>query len=127
MLALQPLYFSADLIPHLDLFTQKFKVRGRCLPAHSVCGFFPTDFSFLLQERLVSMKLDKEEAVSTAAIRLCTALLAQDMLEPEECVEICELVFFDSRLIARAAGEGPSFKETTPLQFRCQILPFARN
>lgn len=53
----------------------------------------------------MSMRLDKEEAVSMAAIKLCTAMLTEDMLEPEECVEICELVFFESRPIARAAGE----------------------
>lgn len=50
------------------------------------------------------MRLDKEDNVVVAAISLCSYLLSMDMLEPEECVEICELVFMENRQIARAAG-----------------------
>ncbi len=51
------------------------------------------------------MRLDCEEAVAVHAIQLSAHLLALDMLEPEECVEMCELVFFESRAISHAAGE----------------------
>lgn len=50
------------------------------------------------------MKLDKEDSVAIAAIGLSSHLLSLDMLDPEECVEICELVFMDNKHIARAAG-----------------------
>ena len=50
------------------------------------------------------MRLDKEESVAVSALVLCGSLLSLEVLEEEECVEICELVFFDNRSIAQAAG-----------------------
>ena len=50
------------------------------------------------------MRLDNEDSVVVVAISLCCNLLERDMLEPEECVEICELVFMDNRNISQAAG-----------------------
>ena len=50
------------------------------------------------------MRLDKEETVAVNAITLCSHLFTLDMLEEEDCVEICELVFTDTRGVAHAAG-----------------------
>ena len=59
-----------------------------------------------LKERLVSMRLDKEDSVQVAAISLCSRLLTLDMLEPEECIEICEMVFMDTKkAVSQAAGK----------------------
>ena len=49
------------------------------------------------------MRLDKEETVAVNAIALCSYFLTLDMLEEEDCVEICELVFMETR-VAHAAG-----------------------
>ena len=58
------------------------------------------------KERLVSMRLDKEDNVQVAAINLCGHLLTLDMLEPEECIEMCELVFMDTKkTVSQAAGK----------------------
>ena len=51
------------------------------------------------------MRLDKEEVVAVHAIQLCATMMARDMLEAEECVEICELVFLESRTVSHAAGD----------------------
>ena len=51
------------------------------------------------------MRLDKEDSVQVAAINLCGRLLTLDMLEPEECIEICEMVFMDTKkTVSQAAG-----------------------
>ena len=49
------------------------------------------------------MRLDREENVAVAAINLCCHLLSLDMMEAEECVDVCELVFLDTK-VAQAAG-----------------------
>ena len=54
---------------------------------------------------MVSMRLDKDDNVAVHAIHLCGHLLVLDMLEPEECVEVCELTFFENRAISHAAGD----------------------
>ena len=61
---LETLYGSEETAPHLELFTQRFK------------------------ERLLSMRLDREDAVCVKAIQLCAHLLALDLLEPEESQEV---------------------------------------
>ena len=61
---LESLYNSEETAPHLELFTQRFK------------------------ERLLSMRLDKEDSVCVKAIRLACHLLKLDLLEPEDCVEV---------------------------------------
>ncbi len=51
------------------------------------------------------MRLDKEDSVQVATINLCGHLLTLDMLEPEECIEMCELVFMDTKkTVSQAAG-----------------------
>ena len=53
----------------------------------------------------MSMRLDKEDAVQVAAINMSGQLLALDMLDPEECIEICEMVFLDNKKnVLQAAG-----------------------
>lgn len=61
---LESLYSSEETAPHLELFTQRFK------------------------DRLLSMRLDREDAVCVKAIQLCSHLLSRDLLEPEDCVEV---------------------------------------
>ena len=56
------------------------------------------------QERMLSMRLDQDDACARQAIFLLGVLLNLDMLEQEECVEVCELVFFECRAIGQAAG-----------------------
>lgn len=58
------MYKSEEIAPHLELFTQRFK------------------------DRLLSMRLDKEDGVCVKAIQLICHLLSLDLLEPEECVEV---------------------------------------
>ena len=57
------------------------------------------------------MKLDVEAPVAVQAINLCSVLLQLELLNNEECVDICELVFMENRGISHAAG-----------QFLCQHL-----
>ena len=61
---LEAMYSSEETAPHLELFTQRFK------------------------ERLLSLRLDREDSVCVKAIRLAGHLLALDLLEPEDCVEV---------------------------------------
>lgn len=51
------------------------------------------------------MKLDVEEPTACAAIGVLTYMLSLDLLESEECVEVCELIFMESRAISHAAGQ----------------------
>ena len=97
MAVLETLYSSEETAPHLELFTQRFK------------------------DRLLSMRLDKEDAVCVKAIRVAGHLLSLDLLEPEDCVEVCvsltcsacclvlsqvcELMFVESRHVSHTAGE----------------------
>ena len=65
---LESLYSSEETAPHLELFTQRFK------------------------DRLLSMRLDREDAVCVKAIQLAGHLLSLDLLEPEDCVEVTQCV-----------------------------------
>lgn len=51
------------------------------------------------------MRLDREDGVAVHALHVCGHLLSLDMLEPEDCVQVCELVFVENRAISHAAGE----------------------
>lgn len=51
------------------------------------------------------MKLDADEPTAVAAINVLTYMLSLDLLEAEECVEVCELMFMESRAISHAAGQ----------------------
>lgn len=68
MAVLESLYCSDETAPHLELFTQRFK------------------------DRLLSMRLDREDTVCVKAIQLCSHLLSLDLLEPEDCVEVSSVV-----------------------------------
>ena len=50
------------------------------------------------------MRLDREDNVAVHAIHVCGHLLSLDMLEPEDCVQVCELVFVENRAVSHAAG-----------------------
>lgn len=50
------------------------------------------------------MRLDKDDNVSVSAVALCSHLLDLQVLEEEDCLEICELVFTDNRSLAQEAG-----------------------
>ncbi|XP_011408151.1 PREDICTED: cohesin subunit SA-1 [Amphimedon queenslandica] len=79
--ALLALYSVPDLVPHLELFTTKFK------------------------DRIVSMKTDKDDTIASTAISLCTLLFSLDMLDADDCVELCQLVHLENRVLGRAAGK----------------------
>jgi hypothetical protein len=81
LLSLIPLYATSDFVLHLELFTEKFIGR------------------------IVAMKLDKEDNVAIAAINLLCNMLELNILEPEDCTEICEMVFIENKNIARTAGK----------------------
>jgi hypothetical protein len=51
------------------------------------------------------MKLDADEPTAVAAINVLMHMLSLDLLEPEECVEVCELIFMESRAISHTAGQ----------------------
>ena len=50
------------------------------------------------------MRLDIDEHAAVTAINVLTHMLSLDLLDAEECVEVCELVFIESRAISHAAG-----------------------
>ena len=52
----------------------------------------------------MSLRLDIDESTAVAAIGVLTHMLSLDLLESEECVEVCELIFIESRPISHAAG-----------------------
>ena len=66
---LEQLYSHEETAPHLELFTQRFK------------------------ERLLAMRLDREDVVCVKAIQLATHLLALDLLEPEDSQEVSTYVY----------------------------------
>lgn len=85
--ALQTLYTNRGLFPKLELFTNRFKVRLTS-HLHAFNRYTQTDhfkhlhiFLFIyflfssLQDRIVSMTLDKEYDVAVEAIRLVTLIL----------------------------------------------------
>lgn len=51
------------------------------------------------------MKLDTDEPTAVMALNVLLHMLSQDLLEAEECVEVCELIFIESRAISHAAGQ----------------------
>lgn len=99
------------------LYDKSGDVRLQALIAlHTLysCEEYPTHleaFTFKFKERMLSMKLDVEASVAVQAINLCSVLLQLDLLNSEECTDICELVFMENRGISHAAG-----------QFLCQYL-----
>lgn len=50
------------------------------------------------------MRLDVEEQAAVTGINVLTHMLTLDLLEAEECIEVCELIFIESRAISHAAG-----------------------
>ena len=43
--------------------------------------------------------------MAVQAIKLCKHLLQRDLLEAEECLEVCELAFLENKAVSHAAGE----------------------
>ena len=66
---------------------------------------WPLSHLLPLQKRIVSLHLDKEDSVAVQAIKLCKHLLQRDVLEAEECLEVCELAFLENKAVSHAAGE----------------------
>ena len=58
-----------------------------------------------VQERLLSMRLDVDELAAVTAINVLTHMLGLDLLDNEECMEVCELIFMEARAISHAAGQ----------------------
>ncbi|XP_022098591.1 cohesin subunit SA-2-like isoform X2 [Acanthaster planci] len=81
--ALQTLFSITELVPKLELFTNRFK------------------------DRIVSMTLDKETEVAVHAIKLTTLILKynDEILSAEDCENVYQLVYASSRSVAQAAGE----------------------
>lgn len=52
----------------------------------------------------MTMRLDVDEHAAVTAINVLTSMLTLDLLEGEECVEVCELIFLENRAISHAAG-----------------------
>jgi len=51
------------------------------------------------------MRLDVDETAAVTAISVLTSMLLLELLDSEECVEVCELIFLESRSISHAAGQ----------------------
>ncbi|XP_041483045.1 cohesin subunit SA-1-like isoform X3 [Lytechinus variegatus] len=83
LVALYSLYGNIELVPKLELFTNRFK------------------------DRVVSMTLDKETDVAVNAIKVVTLILKynEDILSAEDCENVYQLVYSSSRAVAQAAGE----------------------
>ncbi|KAK6195975.1 hypothetical protein SNE40_001290 [Patella caerulea] len=80
---LSPLYYSNDLSPKLELFTNRFK------------------------DRIVEMTLDKEYEVAVAAVKLACSILkfSDNVLADKDCENVYELVYSSHRQVAQAAGD----------------------
>ena len=50
------------------------------------------------------MRLDVDDHAAVTAINVLNHMLSLELLDAEECVEVCELVFMESRAISHAAG-----------------------
>jgi len=59
----------------------------------------------ILQTRLLSMRLDIEDSVAVVAINVLEHMQNLKLLEMDECQEVCELLFLESRGISHAAGQ----------------------
>ncbi|XP_071489542.1 cohesin subunit SA-1-like [Diadema antillarum] len=83
LVALHALYGNPELVPKLELFTNRFK------------------------DRVVTMTLDKETDVAVNAIKVVTLILKynEDILSAEDCENVYQLVYSSSRAVAQAAGE----------------------
>ena len=51
------------------------------------------------------MRLDVDEVTAVMGITVLTHMLSLDLLEAEECMEVCELIFMEARAISHAAGQ----------------------
>ncbi len=51
------------------------------------------------------MRLDIDETAAVTAISVLTSMLMLELLDAEESVEVCELIFLESRAISHAAGQ----------------------
>ena len=112
--ALQPLYASEELKGKLELFTSKFKVSV-FLKNSNFCLCFGLKLTIkllilyflLIQDRIVSMTLDKEYDVAVQAVRLIISIhkYHREILSDKDCEAVYELVFSSHRAVSQAAGE----------------------
>lgn len=61
--------------------------------------------TLLSQSRLLSMRLDIDDSAAVTAINVLSYMQSLDLLDTEECQEVCELVFLEHRGISHAAGQ----------------------
>ena len=57
------------------------------------------------QSRLLSMRLDVDEHTAVTAVSVLCHMQALDLLDAEESLEVCELVFLENRAISHTAGQ----------------------
>ncbi|NXE31722.1 STAG2 protein, partial [Ptilorrhoa leucosticta] len=83
LLGLQGIYSRKDLVPRMDLFTNRFK------------------------DRIVSMPLDKDHEVAVQAMKLLMLMSqnCEDVLSAEDCEMLYQFVYTTHRPLAVAAGE----------------------
>ncbi|KAG9348971.1 hypothetical protein JZ751_029288 [Albula glossodonta] len=93
VLGLQGLYGDALLSSKLDLFTSRFKL-GKIK-------------HIFLQERMISMTLDKDHEVAVQAMRLLMVISqsCEDVLSSEDCKHMFQFVYSSHRPLAATAGE----------------------
>ncbi|NXB73108.1 STAG2 protein, partial [Donacobius atricapilla] len=83
LLGLQGIYSRKELVPRMDLFTNRFK------------------------DRIVSMPLDKDHEVAVQAMKLLMLMSqnCEDVLSAEDCEMLYQFVYTTHRPLAVAAGE----------------------
>ena len=106
--SLHYLYEETQLIPMLQLFTDRFK------------------------NRLVSMVMDKDDTVAVQAVKVCKLLLDSELLNTVETEYVCSLVFVENRAVAQAATEfllTKLFSQVSPVMDPgiCQPWPKRQN
>ena len=96
--SLHYLYENSTFIPMLQLFTDRFK------------------------NRLVSMVMDKDDAVAVQAVKVCRLLLDSEMLNTVETEYVCSLVFVENRAVAQAATEFLLAKLFSQVRRKCELI-----
>lgn len=55
--------------------------------------------------RLLSMRLDIDDHTAICAINVLEQMQIRNLLDGEDCQEVCELIFLENRGISHAAGQ----------------------
>ena len=53
----------------------------------------------------MTMRLDVDDHAAVTDISVLTSMMNLDLLEGEECVDVCELIFMENRAVSHAAGQ----------------------